>query len=709
MSSLRYLSVVTLLLIVAGVSTAATPKEIEAAVKLGAGYLKDQYKEATPKQVAGGPNGIGAAALAGLALMECNTPLDDPSVRAITAGVRDASFTTTQTYHIALCLLYLDRLGDPTDVPLIQMLGVRLLAGQNGNGGWTYECIESVSPLEERTLRTSLLIAELTTGNPLPAPGKTNNAPTNPGKNPATAPGKPGVVGKLHPEVEKYVGRLASVRIRPRMDDNSNTQFGVLGVWVARKHGVPVEAALDLIETRFLNTQTINGGWPYAGSAPGSPSMTCAGLLGLATAIGRREERRMTADSAKAPKTPKAPSPPKSDTSEAVKPAAKNEDPLFNPPPTSKPDDPFFSPAKPPTPPAPPPAKNPTVVKPAPPKQPADLRDQAVQKALASLGAVLAGNGPVQGRGRGPRFLVNGGALGDRDLYFLWSVERVGVIYGLEKIGNVDWYDLGAEELVGSQNISGSWGRGGRGAEVDTAFALLFLARSNLVIDLSHKVQRGSSTAELRAGAGAGLPFGGDKPVATTDTKPTIPPAAPTGTKPAVPTESTEPRRPEVTVIRPTSTSTDDPKTLAAELVGAMGLEWEKVLTKARDGKGTAYTQALVLALARLDGDRLKFAREALAERLTRMTAETLRSMAKAEEAELRRAAVLAMAMKDDKAYIPDLIGAILDNEEIVVRAAKAGLKSISGQDFGPAANSSISDKKLAANAWLDWLRKQKE
>ncbi|HEV3436777.1 MAG TPA: HEAT repeat domain-containing protein [Gemmata sp.] len=705
MSSLRYLSVVSSFLIVAGACTAATPKEIDASVKLGVGYLKDQYKGATAKQVAGGPNGIGAAALAGLALLECNTPLDDPSVRAITAGVRDASFTTTQTYHIALCLLYLDRLGDPTDVPLIQMLGVRLLAGQNGNGGWTYECIESVPPLDERTLRTSLLTTELTTGNPPPAPGKANT-PANPGKNPAITPGKAGVVGKLHPEVEKYQGRLASVRIRPRMDDNSNTQFGVLGVWVARKHGVPVEAALDLIETRFLNTQTINGGWPYAGSAQGSPSMTCAGLLGLATALGRREERRMTADIAKAPKTPKAPSPPKSDTSEAVKPAAKNEDPFFNPPPTPKPDDPFFNPAK-PTPPAPPPAKNPIVAKPPPPKHPADVRDQAVQKALASLGAVLAGNGPVQGRGRGPRFLVNGGVLGDRDLYFLWSVERVGVIYGLEKIGNVDWYDLGAEELVGSQNISGSWGRGGRGAEVDTAFALLFLARSNLVIDLSHKVQRGSSTAELRAGAG--IPFGGDNPAAAADTKPTVPPGAATGAKPAVPTETTEPRRPEVTVIRPISPSTDDPKTLAAELVGAMGLEWEKVLTKARDGKGTAYTQALVLALARLDGDRQKFAREALAERLTRMTAETLRSMAKAEEAELRRAAVLAMAMKDDKAYIPDLIGAILDNEEIVVRAAKAGLKSLSGQDFGPAVNASISDKKLAANAWLDWLRKQKE
>src|SRR5262249_2947755 len=119
------------------------------------------------------------------------------------------------------------------------------------------------------------------------------------GKPPPPAAGeaakKPGVAGKLHPEIEKYIGRLASGR-RDRIDDNSNTQFGVLGVWAARKHGVPVEHALDLIERRFLATQTGGGGWPYSGVVQGSPSMTCAGLLGLATAIGRREERRLKAE-----------------------------------------------------------------------------------------------------------------------------------------------------------------------------------------------------------------------------------------------------------------------------------------------------------------------------------------------------------------------------------------------------------------------------
>ena len=73
-------------------------------------------------------------------------------------------------------------------------------------------------------------------------------------------------------------------------DDNSNTQFGILGTWVARRNGVPVEAALDRIENRFVGRQNPRtGGWAYSGltGGPGSPSMTCCGLLGLATAPAR--------------------------------------------------------------------------------------------------------------------------------------------------------------------------------------------------------------------------------------------------------------------------------------------------------------------------------------------------------------------------------------------------------------------------------------
>ena len=159
------------------------------------------------------------------------------------------------------------------------------------------------------------------------------------------------------------------------------------------------------------------------------------------------------------------------------------------------------------------------------------------------------------------------------------------------------------------------------------------------------------------------------------------------------------------TTPAPTS---DDPKTIAANLLAPTDTDWNKALNEVRDRKGTAYTQALLLAIPKLEGERLKSARGALAERLTRMTAETLRAMVQEKDIELRRGAALAMAMKDDKALLPDLIAALLDEEETVVRAAKAGLKSVTGQDFGPASGATLAERTAAAKAWLEWLRKQK-
>ena len=111
----------------------------------------------------------------------------------------------------------------------------------------------------------------------------------------------------------------------------------------------------------------------------------------------------------------------------------------------------------------------------------------------------------------------------------------------------------------------------------------------------------------------------------------------------------------------------------------------------------------------RLDGDQKKQAREALAERLTRMTADTLRTMLKGEDTELRRGAALACAMKDDKSHVPDLIEKLADADDLVVRAAKAGLKSLTAQDFGPPAAASESQKQAAIVAWKDWWAKQKK
>jgi hypothetical protein len=57
--------------------------------------------------------------------------------------------------------------------------------------------------------------------------------------------------------------------------------------------------------------------------------------------------------------------------------------------------------------------------------------------------------------------------------YYLYALERAGMLYGTEKFGGHAWYALGARYLLGAQERDGSWG-----GTVDTCFAILFLRRA---------------------------------------------------------------------------------------------------------------------------------------------------------------------------------------------------------------------------------------
>jgi hypothetical protein len=63
----------------------------------------------------------------------------------------------------------------------------------------------------------------------------------------------------------------------------------------------------------------------------------------------------------------------------------------------------------------------------------------------------------------------------ERQEYFLYGVERVGLAGGYKYFGTIDWYLLGRKLLLDRQQENGSWKRDD--AIADTAFALLFLAR----------------------------------------------------------------------------------------------------------------------------------------------------------------------------------------------------------------------------------------
>jgi hypothetical protein len=240
---------------------------------------------------------------------------------------------------------------------------------------------------------------------------------------------------------------------------------------------------------------------------------------------------------------------------------------------------------------------------------------------------------------------------------------------------------------------------------VDTAFALLFLARSNLVRDLSAKVQRDPSTAELRGGPGVGVDLPGPEspPVANAAPMTKPEPAA------ALPSPTASLPVPVPAKPKPLSTSNEAAK-LADALLKVPAATWPKALESIRDGKGPDFTQALTLVIAQADGERKKTARDALAERLTRMSADTLRAFLKGDDAELRRAAALACAMKDDKTHVPDLIERLAVDDDFVVKAARAGLKSLSGgKDFGPEPGYTKLDRAVAVEEWTAWWARQKK
>jgi S1-C subfamily serine protease len=144
---------------------------------------------------------------------------------------------------------------------------------------------------------------------------------------------------------------------------------------------------------------------------------------------------------------------------------------------------------------------------------------------------------------------------------------------------------------------------------------------------------------------------------------------------------------------------------MAGELVQADATKQAGMLESLRESKGPEHTQALLEAIPKLEGEVKKKARDALADRMSRMTGATLRERLRDDNAEMRRASALAVAMKEDKTHIPRLIELLDDAEMPVSRAAYAALKSLSGKDFGPPKDASPAERATAVAAWKAWWK----
>jgi hypothetical protein len=166
-------------------------------------------------------------------------------------------------------------------------------------------------------------------------------------------------------------------------------------------------------------------------------------------------------------------------------------------------------------------------------------------------------------------------------------------------------------------------------------------------------------------------------------------------------------KRSEIRSVRSGAIPEREAALLSAELVYADSAQQAERLTRYRNEKGSVYTDAIVDALPSLNGEILQTARLSLAERLSRMTAATLRDRLGDLRPELRRAAALGWAMKEDRDAIPELIPMLADPDDFVVRGVNAALKSLTGQDFGPARNATPTERTAAVAAWKSWWKKQ--
>jgi hypothetical protein len=260
----------------------------------------------------------------------------------------------------------------------------------------------------------------------------------------------------------------------------SNSQFAALALWAARRHGVPVRPALQRVAQAARAQQTPEGTWKYDLNLPMKHTSACAGLIFLALERGLHQEG-------------------------STRSSGKAVDPKL-----SK----------------------------------SILDDPAVKKGMDFLGKLLAKPPSLSAKQKQERqmtaraikdyyekyentkgekvppvswtmdFAFGGtifGADSWGDLYLLWSIERVGVIYDVKEIqpgkGGKDWYNWGAVIIVANQKDGGQWEDRFPGVP-DTCFALLFLKRANIAKDLTDKLRDvlGLTAAMAPPGQQAPLP-----------------------------------------------------------------------------------------------------------------------------------------------------------------------------------------------------------
>ncbi len=204
-------------------------KEIDLAIEKGAEYLKKNY-------VAGRVQGMGdAEELVALTLAHAGVSPDAEPLKTLIARILKKPLSATYNTTIQAVLL---ALVDPRKYrPRIAECGQWLVDAQCQNGQWSYGGGAPQAPVK----------------------GVVSGAGAEPTWTLKPQSGPAGVSG-----------------------DNSNAQFGLLGLWAATIAGVKVpNPAWDRAEAWWKKEQGTDLGWGYGGRDLSYGSMTCAGIAAM--------------------------------------------------------------------------------------------------------------------------------------------------------------------------------------------------------------------------------------------------------------------------------------------------------------------------------------------------------------------------------------------------------------------------------------------
>jgi hypothetical protein len=119
------------------------------------------------------------------------------------------------------------------------------------------------------------------------------------------------------------------------------------------------------------------------------------------------------------------------------------------------------------------------------------------------------------------------------------------------------------------------------------------------------------------------------------------------------------------------------PQLRRLELVETMGITPRGLAHLEAVPAGEHHTQALVRAIPQLSGDARDRARQALAERLARLSTSALHDMLHDASAEVRRAAAKACAIQGATSLVPDLRRLVEDADAEVAKVARAAIAEL--------------------------------